>query len=107
VPVYQPPTIKKPFRIRAALQSIVASGKLVVGEDQRELWAELVSFPQGPTCDLVDALASAVVLMPVRALPQQRQEEIAGLASYLRASGMPSRYIEQRIAEVKASAERA
>jgi hypothetical protein len=106
VPIYQPPTVKKPFRIRAALQSVIAQGRLVVGAEQRELWVELISFPQGPTCDLVDALASAVVLLPARVLPQQRQDEIAGLASYLRQSGMPARYIEERVAEVKAQAER-
>lgn len=97
VPVYQPPQQKKAYRIRQALQPLVASGRLFLGAGQQELEHELVSFPQHPRVDLVDALASAVTLLPKRSLPQQDADDRHGLASYLRQSGIPEERIAERV----------
>lgn len=100
VPVYQPPTQKKAYRIRQALQPLVASGRLFLGEGQQELEHELTAFPQHPRVDLVDALASAVTLLPKRALPQQEADDRHGLTAYLRQSGMPEDVIAERVRQM-------
>jgi hypothetical protein len=100
VPVYQPPTQKKHFRIRQALQPVVAAGRLFLQPEHRELLHELTTFPQHPRVDLVDALASAVTLLPKRTLPQQAADDRAGLIAYLRATGVPDQAIARRVAEV-------
>ncbi len=100
LPVYQPPQQKKAFRIRQALQPLIAAGRLILRQEDAELEHELTSFPQHPRVDLVDALASAVTLLPKRALPQQEADDRDGLAAYLRATGVPEAQIEMRIREV-------
>lgn len=100
VPVYQPPQQKKAFRIRQALQPVIASGRLFLLAEHGELEHELTSFPQHPRVDLVDALASAVVLLPKRALPQQDADDQAGLRAYLRQSGVPEDTITERVARL-------
>lgn len=97
VPVYQPPQQKKAYRIRQALQPLVASGRLFLGEGQQELEHELTAFPQHPRVDLVDALASAVTLLPKRSLPQQEADDRHGLATYLRQAGVPEERIAERV----------
>jgi len=107
VPIDQPSKIDKDWRIRTTLQPLMSvdAGRLFVHESQHELKAELLSFPVGATKDLVDALASAVRLVPRRVPQQKKSEEIEALASYLRASGCPPDYISRRIAEVEAERE--
>jgi len=100
VPVYQPPQQKKAFRIRQALQPLIASGRLFLMQDQGELEHELTTFPQHPRVDLVDALASAVVLLPKRSLPQQNADDHEGLRAYLRQSGVPDATIAERLARL-------
>lgn len=94
-PVNQPTKIEKEFRIRTALQPIIAEGRLFIQADQHELRNELQSFPLGMTRDLVDALASAVSLYPQRPTTAAREEETESYLSYLRNSGAPASYIEQ------------
>lgn len=102
LPVTQPTNIDKDFRVRAALQPVIAWGRLFVQEHQTELIHELTSFPMSATKDLVDALASAITLVPQRPTRRQADEEIEQLARYLRNSGAPASYIETRIAELSA-----
>jgi hypothetical protein len=102
VPVYQPPQQKKAYRIRQALQPLVASGRLFLGPEHGELEHELTAFPQHPRVDLVDALASAVTLLPKRALPQQEADDRAGLAGYLRQAGVPEEHIADRVRQMGA-----
>lgn len=97
VPVYQPPQQKKEWRIRAALQTLIAEGRLLLRYEDDELRQQLLRFPQALRVDLVDALASAVTLLPTRPLPAQRADARAGLASYLRASGIPPAEIARRL----------
>jgi hypothetical protein len=97
VPVYQPPMQKKEWRIRAALQTLIAEGRLFLRPKDEELKQQLLRFPQALRVDLVDALASAVTLLPVRPLPAQRADARAGLAQYLRASGVPPAEITRRL----------
>ena len=98
VPVYQPPQLKKDFRIRTTLQPLLAAGRIILGPDQEALRDELLGFPQLPTKDLVDAFASAIALLPARAPKAQRADEAAALASYLRETGAPAGYIAARVA---------
>lgn len=99
-PVEQPTKIDKDWRIRMALQPVIADGRLFIQPDQHELRAELTTFPMSMTKDLIDALASAVTLMPQRAIARETKDEVDKLAAYLRASGAPPRYIEQRVGEL-------
>lgn len=89
--------LDKDFRIRTILQPVIADGRLVLSETQAELLAELEGFPSYPTKDLVDSLASAISLLPERPLRLQRQKEAEALADYLRRTGAPASYIEQRV----------
>jgi hypothetical protein len=93
--VYQPTKIEKDFRIRAALQPVIAFGRLFLQPTQHELEAELKSFPMTPVKDLVDALASAVELVPPRAPRQQANDELEAHLAYLRDTGAPASYIEE------------
>ena len=97
VAVYQPPQQKKEWRIRAALQTRIAEGRLFLRPEDDELRQQLLRFPQGLRVDLVDALASAVTLLPARALPAQRADARAGLAAYLRAQGVAPSEIARRL----------
>jgi len=101
-PVQQPTRIDKDVRIRLALQPVIASGRLLVRADMRDLLAEIESFPSGQTKDLVDALASALVLLPRRTLQRQHDDEVSRLASYLRERGARPADIERRVAEARA-----
>jgi len=98
--VTQPTRIDKDFRIRTALEPVIADGRLFILEKHSQLEAELRSFPTGLTKDLVDCLASAISLVPRRPLPVQQSEEADQLASYLRNTGAPTWYIEKRVKEV-------
>jgi hypothetical protein len=101
IEVHQPTNIDKLWRIRTALQPLLARGQLVIREDLVEFLTELRSFPTGRTIDLVDACASAVELLPKRnvaACPAgitERQQ----LADYLRRSGVDQSLINLRLAK--------
>ena len=97
LPVQQPTRLDKDFRIRTVLQPVIADGRLLIQAGQRELRIELESFPNVMTKDLVDALASAIRLLPRRAMPQAKREEAVKLAAYLRETGAPASYIEQEM----------
>ena len=98
--VVQPTKIDKNWRIRTALQPVIAEGRLFIQPTQHELKHELTSFPMSPLKDLADALASAVTLVPPRTTRVQQDDERDALADYLRRSGAPPAYIEQRLLEV-------
>ena len=98
--IMQPTKIDKNWRIRTALQPVIAEGRLFVQPTQHELKHELTSFPMSPLKDLVDALASAVTLVPPRTTRVQRDDEREALADYLRRSGMPPAHIEARLQEL-------
>ena len=93
--------IDKDFRIRAALQPVIAAGRLFVQDSQVELLTEITSFPRYPTKDLIDALASAVTLLPTRTIQRQRDDHVEQVAHYLRQSGAPPDVIARRVAELQ------
>ena len=97
IPVNQPTKIEKEFKIRTALEPVIADGRLFLMDDQIELRSEIVSFPTGQLKDIVDALASAIMLIPRRHPQEARDTEREALAKYLRDTGAPSWYIEQQI----------
>ena len=95
IPITQPTKIDKDFRIRAALQPVIASGRLFLQANQIDLRGELLSFPMSPTKDLVDALASAIAMAPNRQTRREKDKELESRLAYLRATGAPLHYIEQ------------
>lgn len=95
LPVKQPTNVDKDWRIRTALQPVVADGRLLLQPHHYELRNELTTFPMSTLKDLIDALASAVSLLRKAAPPVVRRAEHASLLAYLRASGAPAWYIEQ------------
>jgi predicted phage terminase large subunit-like protein len=95
--IYQNTRVDKLFRIRTALQPLVADGRLILGEDQMELKNEIKAFPRGQTVDLVDALASVVKMVPELPVEEEVYRQGEGLAKYLRQQGVKPEYIEQRL----------
>lgn len=95
--IYQNTRVDKMFRIRTALQPLLGQGRLILGEEQMELRNELKAFPRGQTVDLVDALASAVGMLPDVPQEEAVNQQADGLAKYLREQGVKAEYIEQRM----------
>ena len=88
VPVVQDTKVTKEFRIRSVLQPVIGNGRLFLQANQHELRTEITAFPTGMTVDIVDALASAVALVP-RITRQELDHRAEGqLEAYLRDSGM-------------------
>lgn len=100
LPVEQPTNVQKEWRIREALQPVVANGRLFVRHVDVELRQEITHFPSGRTVDLIDALASFVRMLPKRTVSQIHKDEYAALAAYLRRSGIPAAQIELRLEEL-------
>jgi len=99
-PIYQPTNVKKEWRIRTALQPVLVDGRLFLGPDQDELRAEITDHPNCTTFDLVDALATAIAMLPDRrAQYMDSNEELKQLAQYLRETGCPPHIITQRLNE--------
>lgn len=105
--VDQSTRLDKAWRIRTAIQPVLADGRLFVQSSSVELLTELRSFPMSATKDLVDALASAIALIPARLAAHQRSSERDALAAYLRADGVSAWQIERRLAEYDRTAEEA
>lgn len=101
MPIHQPTRIEKEFKIRTALEPVIADGRLFLQDDQVELRSEVASFPTGHFKDLVDALASAIMLIPRRFPQQEKRQETEALAKYLRDTGAPAWYIQQKVENMK------
>lgn len=102
--VYQPTTIEKTFRIRTTLAPVVGFGRLLLRENQHELYRELTTFPMCQTFDLVDALASVCAMVPPVSRGRRQDAERDGHADYLRRSGYPAHLIESRLNELYGTA---
>jgi hypothetical protein len=100
LPIDQPTKIDKHFRIRTTLEPVINEGRLFVPDHMTELLADLKGFPTIQHIDRIDCLASAIALVPPRPLPQKMKDEAEQLARYLRNTGAPSHYIEQRVKEL-------
>lgn len=101
IPIYQPTNIDKIYRIRTVIEPVINYGRLILSSELVELETELAGFPTAQRKDLVDCLASAIRLVPKRPEQVTRSEELMALAKYLRDTGAPAWYIEQRIKEEK------
>lgn len=101
--IHQPTKVNKEFRIRSVLQPIIADGRLFTQQHQIDLYNEISAFPTGATCDIVDALASAIALASPPRTRRQRDTEVDSLASYLRQSGADPREIEKRVRDLERS----
>lgn len=94
-PIHQHTRIDKDWRIRTILQPVIANGRLFIRPDMTELKTEIAAFPLSPIKDLVDALASAIKLVPPRATRRENDREIDELVDYLRKTGAPASTIEE------------
>lgn len=94
-PVHQPTHVEKDWRIRTILQPIIANGRLFLQPGMTTLKTEIATFPTAPLKDCIDALASAIKLIPPRQTRKEKDEELNSLLSYLRKTGAPSAYIEE------------
>jgi predicted phage terminase large subunit-like protein len=94
-PVHQPTRIDKDWRIRTVLQPVIANGRLFMRPDMTELRTEIASFPLSPIKDLIDALASAIKLVPPKPTRREADAELESLLAYLRKTGAPSAVIEE------------
>ena len=101
--VTQSTRVEKDFRIRASLQPVIGEGRLILGPNQDDLRAELLAFPLGQTKDLVDALASAISLIPRKARHLREKSSRDALRDYLRRCGLSDWQVERRVAEVVAA----
>lgn len=93
--VVHPTTITKEFRIRTHVQPLMPDGRLFMKADQGELKDELITFPMSDPVDLLDALASAISLIPKRLSLDEGHYARDAHLEYLRESGAPVSYIEQ------------
>ena len=92
-PILQPTKVDKIYRIRSALQPVISEGRLFIQEDQHELKQEILTFPMSPTVDIIDALASAVALLPKRNKNFSQIESQDSYEQYLRDTHAPEWYI--------------
>lgn len=106
-PVMQPTHIDKLVRIRMGLQPVINFGRLVLDASKhQQLVQELTTFPMG-TIDLVDALNSAIQLLPQRSAEMELDDTEASLRSYLQKVHMNPKFMEKRIAQWRESRKRA
>ena len=63
-PIEQPTNQVKQFRITSQIQKWLHNGLLYINETLSELTREMTRYPNGETCDIVDALASALGMLP-------------------------------------------
>lgn len=97
IPVNQPTKIDKEWRIRDALQPVIGHGRLFILPSMIELTGEVTGFPLAALRDMIDALASAVALVPLKAAAPTKAAVREGLARYLRQIGTPASVIEARL----------
>lgn len=98
IPVYQPTKIDKEWRVRDAIQPVVGNGRLFILPSLVELIDEITGFPLGEYRDMIDALASAIALVPITAPTITRSADRDALARHLRRAGRSPEQIESRLA---------
>ena len=101
VPIVQATKVDKDWRIRTTLQPVIENGRLFTQPNQHELITEISTFPVSTTKDMIDALASAIMLAPRRPAPERQRDELDALTAYLRNSGAPPSVIEARVREIQ------
>lgn len=94
-PIHVPTRIDKDWRIRTILQPVIANGRLFLRPEMSNLRTEIASFPLSPVKDCIDALASAIKLVPPRPVQRENDRERASLLAYLRKTGAPPAVLEE------------
>ena len=98
--VVHPTNINKDFRIRTYIQPLTSEGRLFMQrEEHSELFKEITAFPMSRLKDIIDALASAISLLPKFYSIDEFGDEQKALLKYLRDSGAPASYVEQKARE--------
>jgi predicted phage terminase large subunit-like protein len=98
-PVTVSTKVDKNWRIRTLLQPVIGAGRLMINEGLTDVVNEITNFPMAAVRDLVDALASAVGLVPPPAAQVQNRDAVQDMASYLRQSGATPSHIEAAVRE--------
>lgn len=75
IPVHQPTTVDKDWRIRAQLQPLVNTGRLLISSAHEKLREQINGFPLFERKDLIDACGSMCSLIPPRRLEVDKRRE--------------------------------
>lgn len=101
LPVEQTNRLDKDARIRFNLQSPFSYGQIFLQANQDDAISEIVGFPKALTKDLIDALASAVSLLPARVMQHQAYDRLTAVRQYLEKCQVPPWQVEQRLADIR------
>lgn len=100
--IYQPTRVEKPFRNRSALQTPINGGQLLMLKGaQIEARNELETHPMCAQFDLVDSIATSFGLLRRTSKQEAATEQQLQMATYLRKSGAPKWYIDQKLSGTK------
>ena len=100
VAVPMPVSISKEFRVRTVVEPVIKEGRLFINkEEHKELFNQIRDHPMNTIVDLIDALASAIHLIPKQALPREITRENQELLDYLRNTGAPIDIIQKAAQE--------
>lgn len=103
LPIYQPTTVDKDYRIRTGLEPILNGGRLFLQAKEVEARSEISGFPTNITKDIVDAMETLMNrVAPKQIIKKVEDREKEEYAAYLRASGMQSHRIEQELSNFHA-----
>ena len=92
--VTQPTNVDKDFRIRQALRPLASKGQLFIPPRFIELRQEMQTFPSSPRKDLVDSLASAVMLLPPPVPVHAVEQDLADRLEWARERGAPPEHLQ-------------
>lgn len=99
---FQDTTISKEFRVETRLSPLIQDGRFFVLGTQHELRTGLMEARKGHVPDLVDALASAVEIVPIRPASYRLPDSLdvsRKFENYLKSTGRSRREVERILAE--------
>ena len=89
----------KIYRIETTVQPAQSSGRLFAMEEMLDLQGEYQAFPGSTFNDILDALAGAIKLLPLKANVDEMRNEVEQYRTYLQSTRMPADQIEARVQE--------
>jgi len=102
LPIYQPTSVEKNYRIRTGFEPPLLQGRIFLRESEVEARSEIQGFPTAQTKDIIDAMETVINrVAPKRPINTQKSREEIEYAGYLRATGMPGHLIKQEMKKFK------
>lgn len=102
LPIYQPTTVEKTYRIRTGFEPVILQGRCFLQEKEIEARAEIAGFPTAATRDIIDAMETLVNrVAPKQHIKASKDREEEEYAKYLRASGMHAHKIKEALAHFR------